>query len=153
MSTFANTLKSEIARVARKELKDEVQALRKATSAHRTEIAALKRDVKALAGLLKQAQRSAAKAAPEPKASEAEESTSRAGRTARFDAEKLAAHRAKLGISQAQMATLIGASALSVYKWESGKVQPRAAQAQQIAEALKLGKRAVVARLAETTPA
>jgi DNA-binding XRE family transcriptional regulator len=45
------------------------------------------------------------------------------------------------------MARLIGASSLSVYKWESGKVQPRAAQKEQIAAALKLGKRAVKAKL------
>jgi DNA-binding XRE family transcriptional regulator len=59
------------------------------------------------------------------------------------------AHRTQLGLTQAQMAQLIGASALSVYKWESGKVQPRAAQQAQIAAALQLGKRAVKAKLQE----
>jgi hypothetical protein len=43
MSSLINSLKSEIARVARKELKDELLALRKASAAHRSEIAALKR--------------------------------------------------------------------------------------------------------------
>lgn len=153
MTTFANNLKSEIARVARKELKEEIQALRKTSAVHRTEIAALKRDLKQLQGLLKQMQRASAKATPEPKTSEAEASVPSSGRSVRFDAEKLAAHRAALGFTQAQMASLIGASALSVYKWESGKVQPRAAQVQQIAAALKLGKRAAVARVAQATSA
>ena len=48
MSTFANSLKAEIARIARKELKDELAALRKSSSLQRSEIAALTRDVKAL---------------------------------------------------------------------------------------------------------
>ena len=71
----------------------------------------------------------------------------RSGVPFEFNAEQLAAHRAEFGLTQAQMARLIGASSLSVYKWESGKVQPRAAQKEQIAAALKLGKRAVKARL------
>ena len=53
MNPLANALKSEIARVARKELKDELLALRKVTTTHRSEIAALKREVKALRAQLK----------------------------------------------------------------------------------------------------
>ena len=48
MNSFTNALKAEIARVARKELKDELLALRKAVTAHRSEIAALKRELKSL---------------------------------------------------------------------------------------------------------
>ncbi|MFZ2326768.1 MAG: hypothetical protein WAW73_07615 [Rhodoferax sp.] len=60
MSSLINSLKSEIARVARKELKDELLALRKATTAHRSEIAALKRQVKSLAAAFKATTRVAA---------------------------------------------------------------------------------------------
>lgn len=146
MNSFSNALKSEIARVARKELKDEMLALKKAASSHRSEIAALKREVKALASLVKLAQRTVKAAAPK-----VEEKAVDAGqpRRIRFSAEAFAAQRAKLGISQAQMAELVGASALSVYKWESGKVQPRAAQLARIAAMRKLGKREVAARLAK----
>lgn len=151
MSTLANTLKSEIARVARKELKDELLTLRKAVSSQRTEIAALKRDVKGLLSLVKKAQRSAAKASPAAKPESSEAPKARRGRQAQFDAEKLSSYRAQLGITRVQMAQLIGASALSVYKWESGKVQPRAAQTAQILAVLKLGKRAALAKLAEGT--
>jgi DNA-binding XRE family transcriptional regulator len=147
MSTIADALKQEIARVARKELKGEIAAVRKLTSAHRSEIAALKREVKALTsavkGLQKGSRRPIAASSSEPKVTAAK----RSGAPFEFNAEQLAAHRAELGLTQAQMARLIGASSLSVYKWESGKVQPRAAQKEQIAAALKLGKRAVKARL------
>ncbi|MFC7462649.1 helix-turn-helix transcriptional regulator [Hydrogenophaga defluvii] len=147
MSTIADALKQEIARVARKELKGEIAALRKLTSAHRSEIAALKREVKALTsavkGLHKGSRPPVAASSSEPKVTAAK----RSGAPFEFNAEQLAAHRAEFGLTQAQMARLIGASSLSVYKWESGKVQPRAAQKEQIAAALKLGKRAVKARL------
>ena len=149
MSNIADALKQEIARVARKELKGEIAALRKLTSTHRSEIAALKREIKALHGVVKELQkgltRPVAVSSPESK----ETPIKRRGRSAEFSAEQLAAHRAELGLTQAQMARLIGVSALSVYKWESGKVQPRAAQQEQIAVALKLGKRAVKAKLQE----
>lgn len=41
VSSLINTLKSEIARVTRKEMTDELLALRKASTAHRSEIAAM----------------------------------------------------------------------------------------------------------------
>jgi len=145
MNSFANALKSEIARVARKELKDELLALRKATSSHRSEIAALKREIKALAAQLKLAQRGGKSVAPTGDAP----AVSEPPRRLRFNAESFAAQRAKLGISQAQMAELLEASTLSVSKWESGKVQPRAAQLERIAAVLKLGKREVAARLSK----
>ena len=43
MPNIAAVLKAEIARVARKEVRGAVESLRKATSAHRSEVAALKR--------------------------------------------------------------------------------------------------------------
>ena len=154
MSTIADVLKQEIARVARKELKGEIAAVRKLTSAHRSEIAALKREVKALSGLVKGLQKGLSRpvatsrsAAREDAKVPKELSAKRRGMAPEFNAEQLASHRADLGLTQAQMARLIGASSLSVYKWESGKVQPRAAQREQIVAALKLGKRAVKARL------
>jgi DNA-binding transcriptional regulator YiaG len=149
MSTFAASLKSEIARVARKELKDELLSLRKSATAHRSEIAALKRDVKALMVALRATQR----AMPKPKAAPAKEQGAPTAREPKsqaqnFDAAAFAALRQSFGITQAQMATLVEASPLSVYKWESGKVTPRAAQLERIHVVMKMGKRAVANRLA-----
>ena len=149
MSTFATSLKSEIARVARKELKDELLSLRKSATAHRSEIAALKRDVKALMVALRATQR----ALPKPEAAPAKGQGTAPVRGPKskaqnFDAAAFAALRQSFGITQAQMATLVEASPLSVYKWESGKVTPRAAQLERIQAVMKLGKRAVANRLA-----
>ena len=143
MNSFTNALKAEIARVARKELKDELLALRKAVTAHRSEIAALKRELKSLRTQLRANEKVVRAVAPRPAPA-----AGKPGRKARFSAQAMAAQRARLGLSQAQMARLLGASALSVYKWESGKVQPRAAQLERIVAIQKLGKREAAARLA-----
>ncbi len=144
MNSLTNALKSEIARVARKELKDELLSLRKVTTGHRSEIAALKREIKKLQSQLRANTKVVKAVMPSP-ADEPPVS----GRKVRFSAQALAAQRAKLGLSQAQMAQLLGASALSVYKWESGKVQPRAAQLERIVAIRKLGKREAAVRLAQ----
>ena len=135
--------------MARKELKDELLSLRKSATAHRSEIAALKRDVKALMVALRATQR----AMPKPEAAPVKEQGAPAIREPKskaqnFDAAAFAALRQSFGITQAQMATLVEASPLSVYKWESGKVTPRAAQLERIDAVMKMGKRAVANRLA-----
>jgi DNA-binding transcriptional regulator YiaG len=150
MSTFADSLKSEIGRVARKELKAELLSLRKSTTTHRSEIAALKRDVKALTTALRATQR----ALPKPDTAQATEqgdevTSKRKAKVEGFDSASFAALRQSLGITQTQMATLVEASPLSVYKWESGKVTPRAAQLDRIHAVGKMGKRAVANRLAQ----
>lgn len=143
MNSLTQALKAEIARVARKELKDELQSLRRAASTHRSDIAALKRELKALASQLKAQQRGL----PATRPARAQPASAPAPRGA-FSAAALSAQRAKLGLTQAQMAGLIGVSPLSVYKWESGKVQPRAAQLALIAAVKGIGKREARARLA-----
>jgi DNA-binding transcriptional regulator YiaG len=145
MSSLIGSLKFEIARVARKELKEELLGLRKATTAHRSEIAALKRQVKTLVSELKaysRVSRATAKSLP------ADEESAAAPRI-RFTGERFAAWRAKMGITQAQTAQVLEASALSVFKWESGKANPRNAQLQKIATVMKLGKRELIKKLEE----
>ena len=144
MTSLNIALKSEIARVARKELKEELTALRRTTASHRAEIAALKRDLKSLRSLVKLNERSIRKVMPaqQPK------SKANSARPQSFNAKAFAAKRAKLGLSQSEMAQLLEASALSVYKWESGKVQPRAAQLGRILAIREIGRREATARLA-----
>ena len=45
---------------------------------------------------------------------------------------------------------LLGVSALSVYKWESGNTRPRAKQIQAIAALRKMGRREAAERLGES---
>jgi DNA-binding transcriptional regulator YiaG len=150
MSTLSNALKAEISRVTRKTLRDELLALKKAAQAHRAEIAALKRELKHVRAQLDKAPpgRRVVRAAEAPDAAEAGAEAS-PGRRRAFSPERFAALRAKLGLSQVEMAQLLGCSPLSVARWESGKVKPRAAQLQSIESIRGLGKREAARRLAE----
>ena len=147
MSTFANQLKSESSRLAKKEVRAETQALKKASAQYRSEIAALKRRVAGLEAQIKKQSKGAARAKPAENAEE-EFGTSRRFRVAGF-----AALRKKLNISAAEMGKLLGVSAQSVYHWETGKTKPRASQLAAIAAVRKLGKRAVAAKLGESAEA
>jgi DNA-binding transcriptional regulator YiaG len=143
MPNIGNVLKSEISRVARKELRGESQQLKKTVAQLRSQLVELKRRMQALEQLVKrQARGNRAAAAPAKEA--ASESAS-----LRFSAKGFAAQRQRLGISAAAMAQLLGVSALSVYKWESGKTRPRAKQLEAIAGLRRLGKREAMARLTE----
>lgn len=142
MTTFSESLKKEMSRLAKKEQKGELTALRKAVTAHRSEIAGLKRQVKELVS----AHRALVKGLSRPEVSPSadnKESTakSRPGRKRTFNAEAFAAKRASFGITQGQMAKLVDSSSLSVYKWESGQVNPRAAQLERIFAVMQMGKR------------
>lgn len=69
------------------------------------------------------------------------------GPSLRFRPDGLKKHRERLGLSAAQAGQIMGVSALSVYKWESGKTRPRAKQLQAIAHLRTLGKREATHRL------
>lgn len=71
------------------------------------------------------------------------------GSQLRFQAKGFASLRKKLGLSAQEMAKLLGVSALSVYKWESGKATPRSSHLPAIAAVRKLGKKEALAKLAD----
>lgn len=144
MSTFADQLKSEIARIARKEVRSETRALKKANAQYRADIAALKRRLgeaeRAMARLTRGQGRVARADVDEPAPATAQ--------GLRFRVAGFANLRKKLGLSAAEMGKLIGVSAQSVYHWETGKARPRAVQLEAIAAVRHLGKREVASRLA-----
>lgn len=149
MTNLATALKSEVARLARKELRAETESLKKTVGAQRSDIAALKRRtlelekaLNALTRLANKAQRSS-----EPAQEGAEE-----GRF-RFRAAGMASNRKRLALSAEDFGLLIGATSQSVYAWESGKAKPRAKNLAAIAALRGLGKREVAARLAALKPA
>lgn len=144
MANLAATLKDEIARVARKELKADLEALRKSSSGYRSEIAALKRRIASLESQLKKTSKVAAKVA----AATAETDTQSVdGTKLRFRQDGFVTLRKKLGISAESMGKLLGVSGQSIYLWESGRSAPRASKMPAIAELRQLGKKEVAARL------
>lgn len=150
MTTYAESFKREVARVSKKEVRGEITPLRKATTTHRSEIAALKKTVKSLEAtvrqLVKLANRTGATAAAAPaKAAKADKPAETPRTRGSFDAAAFAEHRQQMGLTQAQWAKIVGVSSLSIYKWEKGGVQPREKQLAAIRAAMSLSKRRALA--------
>ena len=144
MPNIASILKAEISRVARKEVRAEIETLKKASVAHRASIAELRRQV----GALERELRRAAKTATHPATANAPDDRVDTGTKRRFSATRLAAHRAKLGLSAAHYGHLVGVSGQTIYHWEQGKARPRAAQLEGLAAVRDLGAREIADRLA-----
>jgi DNA-binding transcriptional regulator YiaG len=141
MPNIASILKSEISRVARKEARTETAGIKKASSAHRTEIAALKRRLQAAEQELRRLVKASGKLAS------AQAEAEPPAQTLRFSAKTLSAQRKRLALSAEDCGLLVGASAQSVYNWESGEVRPREKHLAAIAGLRNLGKREVAAQL------
>lgn len=138
MTNFATQLKSEIQRIARKEIRAETSSLRKSAATYRTEIASLKRRISALEATVKKLGKSASTRSVEPEESSA----------LRWRAPGFASLRKKLNFSAGDMGKLLGVTGATIYAWEAGKTKPRAAQLVAIARIRKLGKRAATEMLA-----
>ena len=139
MPNVASVLKGEISRVARKEVRGETLALKKAVSVYRSEIAALKRRTQAVEQLLRQLAKGQSKV---PASQEVEDP----GKF-RFSAKGLASQRQRLGLSADQCGLLLGASSQSVYNWEQGKTRPLARHLPAIAAVRGMSKKDATARL------
>lgn len=141
MPNIQTVLKAEISRLARKEVRDEVSTLKKASTNYRSQIAALKRQVDTLQKAVRRISRAGGTPAGAVDESEAE------GTPRRFSAQRLAKTRQKLGLSAADFGALMGVSGQSIYKWEAGEVRPRRKQLEAIVQVRGLGKREVAERL------
>ena len=138
MPNFSSVIKSEITRLARKEIKGAIEPIRKANAAHRREIAELKRQIASLQrGLTTSVKKSKSSAV----------AVSESARDTRFVPKGLKSLRARLGLSAADFGLLVGASGQSVYNWEAGKSVPRQAQQAALTAVRGLGKREAAKRL------
>ena len=135
MPNIASALKSEISRLARKEIRSETTHLKRTFGEYRSQIAELKR--RALA--LEQQLRTLRKGAGKVQARSQEATPDVDG--FRFSAKGLASHRKRLGLSAHECGVLLGASGQSIYKWEDGKARPRAKHMPAIAAFRTLGKK------------
>ncbi|WP_225782214.1 DNA-binding transcriptional regulator [Xenophilus sp. Marseille-Q4582] len=145
MSNFASLLKAEISRVARKEVRAEIESLRKASAQQRGHIAALRRQIQDLERALRRAARSAPAhgTAGPPAAGSALDSEPQR----RFSAQRLASHRSKLGLSAAAYGQLVGVSGQTIYNWEQGQARPRPEQLKKLVAVRVLTKASAAAQL------
>ncbi|MEP7297501.1 MAG: helix-turn-helix transcriptional regulator [Burkholderiales bacterium] len=141
MPNIASILKSEISRVARKEVRAEIATLKTAVNTYRTEIAALKRRAHSLESEVKRLGK-AMGAVTKPAADEPDASK------IRFTAKGLAAQRRRLGLSANDLGLLVGTTSQSIYNWEEGTARPRAKYLPAIIALRTIGKKDAAARLA-----
>jgi DNA-binding transcriptional regulator YiaG len=148
MAAFAESFKSEVARIARKQGKGDFESLRKMVSSQRSDIVALKKQVKLLTTQVNALVKASGKAAVLKQSDEAAEPARRGGRKFVFRPEALIAKRASLHVTGKEMCQLLGAAPATLARWETGKAKPRAAQLERIRAVLALGTREARAKLA-----
>ena len=141
MANLAQTLKNEISRLARKQVKQEVSALRDAATRYRSDIAELKRQVR------DQQRRIAFLESQESKRVKSPKAPKEAVENARFSPKWLRSHREKLGLSAADYAKLVGVSTQTIYLWEREQTKPRKSQLPALVDVRKLGVREAQRRL------
>ena len=147
MPNVASLLKQEMARVARKEVRRETAAIKKAFAGYRSEIASLKRRVAETERQLRAGARSASSTA----ATAANDESIPEG--IRFSAKGLAGHRKRLGLSAGELGLLLGVSAQTIYNWERGKARPHRKVLPTLVALRTVGKRETMAHLEEVKKA
>jgi DNA-binding transcriptional regulator YiaG len=140
MPNIAMVLKEEISRLARKEVRRQTQALRKASGQYRKDIAEMKRQLFDLQRKVNPLRKQVLKSVPAP-ATVAESSS------VRFTAKGLRSQRQRLGLSAADYGKLVGVTGQTIYSWEHEIARPRKGQLPRIASLRHLGKRDAIARL------
>jgi DNA-binding transcriptional regulator YiaG len=148
MPNIATVFKAEIARLARKELRESGEGLKKTVAAHRAEIANLKRRVHALEAVVKRITKNSDVERKPTRPANPGESSESDSTGLRFRASGMAANRKRLGLSAADFGLLVGTTGQSIYAWENGKAKPRPQALAAIAALRGVGKREVEARLA-----
>ena len=140
MPNIAAVLKEEISRLARKESRQQIDALRKASAQYRRDIALLKRQIVGLQRKIATVQKQEVRATSAPVEGNETDSL-------RFTAKGLRSQRSRLGLSAANYAKLIGVTGQTVYSWERGTSRPRKQQIERIAALRSIGKKEALTRL------
>ena len=145
MGRLDTALKEEMARVGKKVVRErqaktveEVKRLKKRVTSLQAEVDAIKRELATMRAKQRigRAARSVSQGAQEK---------------IRMSPTLIKKLRRKLGISQSNLAALVGVSDAAVGFWEAGKTSPRPTMKARIAALRKLGRRDVQRLLAEKT--
>ncbi len=142
MGKIEQTMRSEITRLARKEIRATVDPLAR-------QVRELKRTVRALTGAVASLQKKAdaVQAAPqtEPGAPPADAEAAKGARLSPGLIKKL---RKKLGVTQSEFAALLDASPSTVAFWEQGRTKPKAETKARIVALRALSRREAAEKLA-----
>jgi DNA-binding transcriptional regulator YiaG len=140
MANFISALRDEIVRLSRKEIKQQVEPLRKSNAQLRRTVASLKGDVATLQRTLRFLETQEKRRLEIP--AQPDET-----KTVRFSPNWLKSDRRRLGLSAEDYGRLIGVSSVTVYSWENGKSKPSPQRLAAWAEIRGIGKREARQRL------
>jgi DNA-binding transcriptional regulator YiaG len=140
MANIAGVLREEILRLARKELRKQTSAFKRASAQYRRDIAELKRRMSDLQRRLGPIEKQAVRTVASPVAKADADSV-------RFTAKGLRSQRKRLALSAADYGKLVGVTGQSIYSWERDTSRPRKQQVARIAAIRHIGKREAQARL------
>ena len=140
MPDITKVLREEISRLARKEVKQATEPLRKQIRELGEILRAQRQRISEMETLTKRMNRGTAPQVS-GKVSENEEAK------IRIPKGSVRNHRSRLGLSQREMGLLLGVSALTVSNWETGKMSPRGQNQQAFAEVRNIGAREAKQRL------
>ena len=138
MPDIKQVLNDEIRRLARKELKNVITPLSQQLSEHKRLISALKKEIAALEKRIP----AAVEKVPVQPVNVSEES-----KKLRLSPKGIAKLRSKFGLSQSDLALLVGVSTHTVSMWEIGKVSPRLNAKTAICALRGIGKKELKKRL------
>jgi DNA-binding transcriptional regulator YiaG len=142
LGKIESTIKSEIERLAKREVKTVFRPLRKEVWAIRLKLSNLLKAFTPMNRLAKEISESKAK---EPKLAASPEEV----KASRFTPERIRGLRNKLGISQRELGNLVGATTGAVLSWEKGKFKPQGEKKAALVALRKVRKRDVKKLLAE----
>ncbi|UCH36572.1 MAG: helix-turn-helix domain-containing protein [Armatimonadota bacterium] len=147
MSKVEEAIRSTVARIVRKEMRETVVPLSRDVREMKRTVSSLARSV---AALEKAAEAQAREAQAELMRLDAPEAEVQA---ARFSPNLIRKLRARLGITQAQLAALVGVSTGAVTSWERGDTSPRGGNRVALVALRKLGRRDAKRLVAEKSAA
>jgi DNA-binding transcriptional regulator YiaG len=147
VATFAKQWQDEIRRLARKETKDDLLSLKAENVSLKKQLAALKKRLDDIERHGKKLRKTVAKVAPDAVPAEGEDEN--AGPRIRVTGKTVRTLRAKLGLTQAEFAALLGVTGQSVYQWErrDDRIRLRNATREAFAAIKGIGSREARRRL------
>lgn len=140
MPNIGAVLKEEISRLSRREIRRQVESMKRASTQYRRHIAALRREVSRLRQQISLLVGRVLKGAPAA-------SPTATAAAVRFVPNGLRAHRQRLGLSASDYGRLAGVSPQTIYNWEQGTTKPSEGRRAMLATLRKSGKREALARL------
>jgi DNA-binding transcriptional regulator YiaG len=135
LGKLESTIKSEIQRLAKREIRATFVPLRKEVRTMRVKLSTLSKSINSLNRLTKELHLEEAK--PKLKATPGEVKASR------FTPDRIRRLRKKLGLSMRELGVLTGVNLSSVLSWEKGKFKPRGKKKAALVALRKMRKREV----------